>query len=56
LPPALRTPFTRLVDATGAATDTDVRAALRAVIDAAGPALDAPSRAELERLFSDLEP
>jgi hypothetical protein len=55
LPPVLRTPFTRLADATGTPSG-DVRAALRAVIDAAAAVLDAPSRAELERLFSDLEP
>jgi hypothetical protein len=55
LPQTLRTPFTRLADATAAQT-ADVRTALRAVIDTAGPMLDAPCRAELERLFSELEP
>ncbi|HWZ58057.1 MAG TPA: hypothetical protein VNW46_03690 [Gemmatimonadaceae bacterium] len=54
LPPMVRAPFIRLVDATAGTDREALAAALRSAIDASSPALDLPARNELEAVLQGL--
>ena len=56
LPPSLRQPLARLVDATTTVDREALESALRAVIDAGAPQLDAPAIAELREVARALNP
>lgn len=54
LPPSLRVPLARLVDATATVDREAVESALRAVIEAGTPQLDPPAIAELREVVQAL--